>query len=69
MRWTIPNTLTVLRLFAAPGVVIMFLYFHRPWADWFALTQARIDAFADLMRPLGLLEIARTGVAGLKRGV
>jgi CDP-diacylglycerol--glycerol-3-phosphate 3-phosphatidyltransferase len=38
MRWTLPNTLTVLRLLAAPGVAIMFLYFHRPWADWFALT-------------------------------
>ena len=38
MRWTIPNSLTVLRLFAAPGVAIMFLYFHRPWADWLALT-------------------------------
>ncbi len=38
MKWTIPNSLTVLRLLAAPGVVVMFLYFHRPWADWFALT-------------------------------
>ncbi len=38
MKWTIPNTLTFLRLLAAPGVAIMFLYFHRPWADWFALT-------------------------------
>jgi CDP-diacylglycerol--glycerol-3-phosphate 3-phosphatidyltransferase len=38
MRWTIPNSLTVLRLIAAPGVAIMFLYFHRPWADWLALT-------------------------------
>ncbi|PKP73763.1 MAG: CDP-diacylglycerol--glycerol-3-phosphate 3-phosphatidyltransferase [Alphaproteobacteria bacterium HGW-Alphaproteobacteria-6] len=37
MTWTIPNILTVLRLFAAPGVAVMFLYFHRPWADWFAL--------------------------------
>ncbi len=37
MTWNIPNTLTVLRLLAAPGVAIMFLYFHRPWADWFAL--------------------------------
>jgi CDP-diacylglycerol--glycerol-3-phosphate 3-phosphatidyltransferase len=37
MIWTIPNTLTILRLLAAPGVVIMFLFFHRPWADWFAL--------------------------------
>ena len=38
MTWTIPNTLTVLRLIAAPCVPLMFLYFHRPWADWFALT-------------------------------
>jgi len=37
MKWTLPNTLTVLRLLAAPGVAVMFLYFHRPWADWFAL--------------------------------
>ena len=28
----------------------------------------KIDAFADLMRPLGLSEIARTGVAALLRG-
>jgi acetolactate synthase I/III small subunit len=32
-------------------------------------TPEKIDAFADLMRPLGLLEIARTGVAALSRGV
>ncbi len=31
-------------------------------------TPEKIDAFADLMRPLGLAEIARTGVAALKRG-
>ena len=37
MTWTLPNILTVLRLAAAPGVAIMFLYFARPWADWFAL--------------------------------
>jgi acetolactate synthase-1/3 small subunit len=29
----------------------------------------KIDAFADLMRPLGLSEVARTGVAALLRGV
>jgi len=29
---------------------------------------SKIDAFADLMRPLGLSEIARTGVAALARG-
>lgn len=28
----------------------------------------KIDAFGDLMRPLGLAEIARTGVAALSRG-
>ncbi len=37
MTWTLPNILTVLRLLAAPGVAIMFLYFSRPFADWFAL--------------------------------
>ncbi|TQS71790.1 CDP-diacylglycerol--glycerol-3-phosphate 3-phosphatidyltransferase [Rhodobacteraceae bacterium] len=37
MKWNLPNTLTVLRLLAAPGVAVMFLYFSRPWADWFAL--------------------------------
>ena len=28
----------------------------------------KLDAFADLMRPLGLVEMARTGVAALARG-
>jgi acetolactate synthase-1/3 small subunit len=31
-------------------------------------TPEKIDAFADLMRPLGLREMARTGVAALARG-
>ncbi|MFV0492172.1 MAG: acetolactate synthase small subunit [Pseudorhodobacter sp.] len=31
-------------------------------------TPEKIDAFAELMRPLGLNEIARTGVAALARG-
>jgi acetolactate synthase I/III small subunit len=31
-------------------------------------TSEKIDAFADLMRPLGLIEMARTGVAALARG-
>ncbi len=47
MTWTIPNTLTVLRLLAAPGVALMFLYFHRPWADWFALTLFIVAAITD----------------------
>ena len=29
---------------------------------------AKIDAFADLMRPLGVVEVARTGVAAMARG-
>ncbi|MCW8842168.1 MAG: CDP-diacylglycerol--glycerol-3-phosphate 3-phosphatidyltransferase [Rhodobacteraceae bacterium] len=37
MTWNIPNILSVLRLFAAPMVAVMFLYFERPAADWFAL--------------------------------
>ncbi len=37
MRWTLPNILTLIRLLAAPGVAVMFLYFSRPFADWCAL--------------------------------
>lgn len=47
MRWTLPNILTVMRLIAAPGVAIMFLYFHRPWADWFALALFVVAAVTD----------------------
>jgi acetolactate synthase-1/3 small subunit len=32
-------------------------------------TSEKIDAFADLMRPLGLVDVARTGVAALARGM
>lgn len=31
-------------------------------------TSEKIDAFAELMRPLGLTDVARTGVAALARG-
>ncbi|WP_104018671.1 CDP-diacylglycerol--glycerol-3-phosphate 3-phosphatidyltransferase [Roseovarius nitratireducens] len=37
MSWNVPNILTMLRLLAAPGIAVMFLYFNRPYADWFAL--------------------------------
>ena len=47
MRWTLPNTLTVLRLLAAPGVAVMFLYFNRPLADWFALALFITAAITD----------------------
>ncbi len=42
-----PNILTVLRLFAAPGVALLFLYFTRPWADWFALILFVLAALTD----------------------
>jgi CDP-diacylglycerol--glycerol-3-phosphate 3-phosphatidyltransferase len=47
MTWNLPNILTILRLLAAPGVAVMFLYFHRPWADWFALTLFVLAAVTD----------------------
>ncbi len=47
MRMTIPNILTILRLLAAPGIAIMFLYFTRPWADWFALVLFVLAAVTD----------------------
>ncbi len=31
-------------------------------------TSEKLDAFAELMRPLGLAELARTGIAALSRG-
>ncbi|KHA53550.1 CDP-diacylglycerol--glycerol-3-phosphate 3-phosphatidyltransferase [Sulfitobacter geojensis] len=37
MKWNLPNILTLMRLIAAPMVAVMFLYFTRPYADWFAL--------------------------------
>ncbi|MEY8840886.1 CDP-diacylglycerol--glycerol-3-phosphate 3-phosphatidyltransferase [Cribrihabitans sp. XS_ASV171] len=37
MIWNLPNILTLLRLLASPALAVMFLYFDRPYADWFAL--------------------------------
>lgn len=47
MKMTVPNLLTILRLLAAPGVAIMFLYFTRPYADWFALVLFVLAALTD----------------------
>lgn len=47
MRMNLPNILTVLRLLAAPGVAVMFLYFARPFADWAALTLFVAAAVTD----------------------
>ena len=37
MQWNVPNTLTVLRLVAAPMLGIVFLLLPRPAADWVAM--------------------------------
>ena len=47
MPWTLPNILTILRLVAAPGIAVMFLYFNRPFADWFALALFGLAAITD----------------------
>jgi cardiolipin synthase len=47
MMWNIPNLLTLMRLLAAPGVAVMFLYFARPYADWFALILFVVAATTD----------------------
>ena len=47
MTWNLPNILTFIRLLAAPGVAVMFLYFHRPWADWLALSLFVMAAITD----------------------
>lgn len=49
MQWNIPNILTVMRLIAAPGVAILFLYFQRPVADWFALVLFITAALTDFL--------------------
>jgi hypothetical protein len=70
MQWNIPDTLTFLRLLAAPGVAVMFLYFHRPWADWFALTSfvvaaMRLDGGGEVSVVVALLP-ARCPKPGLR---
>ncbi|MBQ0805651.1 MULTISPECIES: CDP-diacylglycerol--glycerol-3-phosphate 3-phosphatidyltransferase [unclassified Sulfitobacter] len=37
MKWNIPNTLTLIRLIAAPGIAMLFLFLSRPYADGFAM--------------------------------
>ena len=47
MIWNLPNILTVLRLLAAPALAVMFLFFSRPYADWFALVLFVSAAITD----------------------
>ncbi|MCB5198867.1 CDP-diacylglycerol--glycerol-3-phosphate 3-phosphatidyltransferase [Loktanella sp. TSTF-M6] len=49
MTLNLPNILTILRLLAAPAVAVMFLYFNRPWADWFALILFSGAALTDFL--------------------
>ncbi len=47
MKLNLPNILTIVRLAAAPMVAVMFLYFTRPYADWFALVLFVTAAVTD----------------------
>ncbi len=49
MRWTLPNILTIARLVAVPLIPVMFLFFARPWADWYAMVLFIIAAFTDYL--------------------
>ncbi|KAB7613976.1 CDP-diacylglycerol--glycerol-3-phosphate 3-phosphatidyltransferase [Amylibacter sp. SFDW26] len=49
MQWNIPNILTLIRLLAAPGVAIMFLYFARPLADWYAMILFILASVTDFL--------------------
>lgn len=47
MRWTLPNILSVARLIAAAVLPLVFLYFTRPYADWFALVLFVVASVTD----------------------
>ena len=47
MTLTLPDILPIGRLLAAPMVAVMFLYFTRPYADWFALILFLTAAITD----------------------
>ena len=49
MRWTVPNMLTIARLLAVPLIPIMFLFFARPWADWYAISLFIIASLTDYL--------------------
>ncbi len=49
MRWTLPNILTIARLVAVPVIPVMFLFFARPWADWYAMILFIVAAITDYL--------------------
>ncbi|GKY86744.1 CDP-diacylglycerol--glycerol-3-phosphate 3-phosphatidyltransferase [Sinisalibacter aestuarii] len=49
MKWTLPNILTIARLVAVPLIPVMFLFFARPWADWYAMILFIVAAVTDYL--------------------
>jgi CDP-diacylglycerol--glycerol-3-phosphate 3-phosphatidyltransferase len=49
MQWNVPNTLTVIRLAAAPLVGLAFLFLIRPYADWVALILFLFASLTDYL--------------------
>jgi len=47
MRWTLPNILTILRLVAAPMLLVVFIAFPRPISDWLAVFLFAFAAITD----------------------
>lgn len=47
--WTIPNILTIARVIAAPCVVLAFVFFTRPLADWIAFWLFVVAALTDFL--------------------
>lgn len=47
MKWTVPNILTLARLVAVPLLPIVFLFFERPWADWYAILLFVLASITD----------------------
>jgi cardiolipin synthase len=47
MQWNLPNTLTVLRLLAAPVFVAVYIFLARPYADWIGLSLFVAAALTD----------------------
>lgn len=64
MKMTIPNVLTLFRLVAAPGVILAFLLFPRPFADWIAFglfVAAAVTDYVDGYLARKLNQISRIG--------
>ncbi|MEJ2036094.1 MAG: CDP-diacylglycerol--glycerol-3-phosphate 3-phosphatidyltransferase [Maritimibacter sp.] len=49
MKWTLPNILTIGRRIAVPLLPVMFLFFARPWADWYAMVLFIIASITDYL--------------------